>query len=41
MTERVCECGEKLDFAGERAVCKVCGKRYSLIDNEKVDRDGE
>jgi len=34
----VCECGEKLHFAGDRAMCKVCSKRYRLIDNDKVER---
>jgi UDP-2-acetamido-3-amino-2,3-dideoxy-glucuronate N-acetyltransferase len=34
----VCECGEKLNFAGDRTSCNACGKRYTLINNEKVEQ---
>ena len=29
----VCECGNKLDFSNNTAVCSVCGKKY-VIDNK-------
>ncbi len=25
----VCECGERLRFEGEQAVCRACGRRYA------------
>ncbi len=28
----VCRCGEKIDLAGERAVCKACGAAYRKKD---------
>ncbi len=37
----VCECGEKLHFAGERVSCKACDKRYTLTNNEKVEQETE
>jgi len=35
----MCECGTKLQFAGEEAVCGECGKRYRK-DNNRVVRLG-
>jgi len=37
----VCECGERLHFAGDRAICKACSKRYRLINNEMVESQVE
>jgi UDP-2-acetamido-3-amino-2,3-dideoxy-glucuronate N-acetyltransferase len=37
----VCECGEKLHFAGERVSCMACNKRYILTNNEKVEQETE
>ena len=34
----VCECGEKLHFDNNRAVCSACGKTY-LKKGERVERD--
>ena len=33
-----CECGEKLTFDGDRAVCDVCGKTYRMIGENLVER---
>jgi len=30
----VCECGNKLEFKGERAVCKICKRRYKKIEDK-------
>ena len=35
----VCKCGEKLNFAEDRAACKACSKRYRLIDSEKLEQE--
>jgi UDP-2-acetamido-3-amino-2,3-dideoxy-glucuronate N-acetyltransferase len=35
----VCECGEKLSFSEDQAACKSCGKRYRLIDSEKLEQE--
>jgi UDP-2-acetamido-3-amino-2,3-dideoxy-glucuronate N-acetyltransferase len=37
----VCECGEKLHFAGEQTVCKDCSRRYRMINNEMVESERE
>jgi UDP-2-acetamido-3-amino-2,3-dideoxy-glucuronate N-acetyltransferase len=37
----VCECGEKLHFAGEQTICKACGRRYRMINNEMVESERE
>jgi len=37
----VCECGEKLHFAKDRASCKACDKQYALTNNEKVEQEEE
>jgi UDP-2-acetamido-3-amino-2,3-dideoxy-glucuronate N-acetyltransferase len=37
----VCECGEKLNFTGDRSSCKACDKRYTLTNNEKVVQETE
>lgn len=29
----VCQCGEQLDFTGERAVCSICGSAYRKQDS--------
>ena len=29
----VCQCGEKLELAGDAAVCQRCGTKYKLIDD--------
>ena len=29
----VCQCGEKLDLAGDQATCSKCGAKYKLIDD--------
>jgi len=33
-----CECGERLEFVDEVAVCKVCGKRYRKLAEDRVER---
>ncbi|MBR6743037.1 MAG: N-acetyltransferase [Clostridia bacterium] len=33
----VCECGNKLDFSNNTAVCSVCGKKYVIDDQNKVE----
>jgi len=35
----MCECGIKLEFSGDFAECKACGKRYKMIDENKVRRE--
>ncbi len=35
----MCECGEKLEFNDDFAQCKVCGKRYKMMDEKKVRRE--
>jgi len=37
----VCECGEKLNFVGSKALCKACDKRYALTNNEKIEQEAE
>jgi predicted dehydrogenase/acetyltransferase-like isoleucine patch superfamily enzyme len=37
----VCECGEKLHFAGEQTRCKACSRHYRLINNEMVESQVE
>ena len=37
----LCECGEKLNFVGSKALCKACAKRYALTNNEKVEQEAE
>jgi UDP-2-acetamido-3-amino-2,3-dideoxy-glucuronate N-acetyltransferase len=34
-----CECGERLDFDGERAVCEACGKTYRMVAAGRVERE--
>lgn len=33
----VCECGEKLSFENDHAICCACGKRYCKV-GDRVDR---
>jgi len=33
-----CECGEKLTFDGDRAVCDACGKTYRMAGENQVER---
>lgn len=33
-----CECGERLEFEGDRAVCDACGKVYRKTDEDHVER---
>jgi len=35
----MCECGIKLEFSGDIAECKACGKRYKMVDKNRVIRD--
>ena len=35
----MCECGMKLEFNGDFAKCKVCGKEYKMMDEKKVRRE--
>ena len=35
----MCECGEKLEFNNNFAQCEACGKRYKMIDENKVMRE--
>jgi UDP-2-acetamido-3-amino-2,3-dideoxy-glucuronate N-acetyltransferase len=35
-----CECGTALRFADDRALCSVCGKEYTIMDDEIVRRVG-
>ena len=37
----VCECGERLEFKGEQAVCAACGKRYTRTGPRTVERISE
>ena len=32
----VCQCGEKLDFEGRKAVCPVCGMKYEMNEENEV-----
>lgn len=34
----ICECGNKLDFQDDKAICKICQRTYEIYDkeNEKV-----
>ncbi len=34
----MCECGIKLEFEGDKAICKVCKKEYEQINNNKIRR---
>jgi UDP-2-acetamido-3-amino-2,3-dideoxy-glucuronate N-acetyltransferase len=34
----VCECGERLVFAGEEATCGACGRRYRQAAPERVEK---
>jgi UDP-2-acetamido-3-amino-2,3-dideoxy-glucuronate N-acetyltransferase len=36
----VCECGERLVFAGEEATCGACGRRYRQAVPERVEKVG-
>jgi UDP-2-acetamido-3-amino-2,3-dideoxy-glucuronate N-acetyltransferase len=36
----VCECGERLVFAGEEATCRACGRRYRQAAPERVEKVG-
>jgi UDP-2-acetamido-3-amino-2,3-dideoxy-glucuronate N-acetyltransferase len=36
----VCECGERLVFAGEEATCGTCGRRYRQAAPERVEKVG-
>jgi UDP-2-acetamido-3-amino-2,3-dideoxy-glucuronate N-acetyltransferase len=36
----VCECGERLVFAGEEATCGACGRRYRQAAPERVEKVG-
>jgi UDP-2-acetamido-3-amino-2,3-dideoxy-glucuronate N-acetyltransferase len=36
----VCECGERLVFAGEEATCGACGRRYRQATPERVEKVG-
>ena len=33
----VCECGNKLDFSNNAAVCSACGKKYTIDNQNKVE----
>lgn len=33
----VCQCGEKLSFTDGMAVCPACGKKYRMMETEKVE----
>ena len=33
----VCECGNKLKFSGGTAICSVCGKKYTMDNQNKVE----
>ncbi len=35
----MCECGIKLEFDGDFAKCKACGRGYKMIDKNRVIRD--
>jgi UDP-2-acetamido-3-amino-2,3-dideoxy-glucuronate N-acetyltransferase len=37
----VCQCGEQLDFTGERAVCSTCGNAYRKQDSVVRPERGE
>lgn len=37
----VCQCGEQLDFTGERAVCSTCGNAYRKQDSVVSPERGE
>ncbi len=37
----MCQCGEQLDFTGERAVCSVCGDAYRKKDSVVSPERGE
>jgi len=32
----MCECGEKLEFKNDRALCNKCGKEYKILNENKV-----
>ena len=32
----MCECGEKLEFKNDRAICNKCGKEYKILNENKV-----
>jgi len=32
----MCECGEKLEFKNDRAICNKCGKEYKILNEKKV-----
>ena len=33
----VCECGEKLNFSNQRAVCVSCGKKYHMNEKSHIE----
>ena len=35
----VCECGIKLNFNNERAICHICGKRYLKINDQHIIKE--
>jgi len=35
----MCECGIKLEFEGDKAICKVCKKEYEQMNNNKIRRE--
>jgi len=35
----MCECGIRLEFNGNFAKCKACGKRYKMVDENRVRRE--
>jgi UDP-2-acetamido-3-amino-2,3-dideoxy-glucuronate N-acetyltransferase len=34
----VCECGIKLEFSDDRAICANCGKQYVRVDQSRIER---
>ena len=34
----MCECGVRLEFSKEKAVCRTCGKRYAQSKDQQVER---
>jgi len=39
ITGWMCECGEKLEFKDNYAKCRICGRRYEMIGENKVIRE--
>lgn len=35
----VCQCGERLSFSGDSAVCSTCGKKYRMKDTDNTVKE--